>query len=369
MELYEEKKIEKKNDISKIIKIAIFVALSLMVILIILLLVIPKPVQEIKMSLIVDKKQVEIPETLCVINEETGEPFFSIKDLAGILKYSYYRGEYIDRYTEDNTKCYIESGEEMSSYILGSNVIYKAKSGASGRYEYYNIEEPVMVKNAKLYVNAEGIKIGFNVMLDYNKTTKRITIVTLPYLLETVTTDLKTKNEYTLNEKSFDNKKALLYDLIIALKNGKFGVINPKGEVIIGNKYDDITFSENTREFFVKSEDKKGVLSLGGDTKIPLNYSEIQWLDTDLRLYYVKKDNYTGVLDRNGKILIHIEYNEIGIDSKLFPKNKIKNQMLMWIYVNSFVPVLIIIALGLMVLFLRNIKYRRIKFNNGNIKK
>ncbi|MFQ3579119.1 MAG: hypothetical protein SNJ71_03140, partial [Bacteroidales bacterium] len=44
-------------------------------------------------------------------------------------------------------------------------------------------------------------------------------------------------------------------------------------------------------------------------------------------------------------------------------------QMLMWIYVNSFVPVLIIITLGLMVLFLRNIKYRRIKFNNGNIKK
>lgn len=65
--------------------------------------------------------------------------------------------------------------------------------------------------------------------------------------------------------------------------------------------------------------------------------------------------------------LISLRMREIKIRN--LDRAKIKNQMLMWIYVNSFVPVLIIIALGLMVLFLRNIKYRRIKFNNGNIKK
>ena len=331
MELYEEKKAVKKKDISKIIKNLLILTVTIILILVVLILVIPKPKVERPMSLTVDGVSKMLPEGLCILDGITGEPYFSIKDLADVLGYKYYRSEYIDRYTEDNTKCYVEAEQEVSSFLLGSKEIYKAKVGATGRYEYYNIGEAIRVDTDKLYSNLTGINIGFNVMAAYNKETKVISITTLPEYLKTVKTALKSGGTYTLDESDFNNNKATLYDLFVVKdNNNKIGVISNKGDVVIGHKYDKIVFSESTREFFVESEKKSGVLSLGGETKISLNYDSIEWLETDLRLYHVSKDKFHGVLDRNGKILVHIEYDAVGIDSKPFPKNKVKNNMFLY---------------------------------------
>ena len=65
--------------------------------------------------------------------------------------------------------------------------------------------------------------------------------------------------EYTntvIDEAKFQNKKDLLKGFIVFNTNGKYGVLNMDGDVIIGVKYDDITYSENTNEFYVKSENK-----------------------------------------------------------------------------------------------------------------
>lgn len=44
-------------------------------------------------------------------------------------------------------------------------------------------------------------------------------------------------------------------------------------------------------------------------------------------------------------------------------ESMVKQKMFLWVYINSFIPVLIIVAIGLMVLFLRKVKYDR-KFLN-----
>lgn len=331
MELRDEEQVAVNKGKTKVIKYALIGTILLMIILIIIVVAFPKKV-EVKTTLYINGTNTVIPTGFANIDEKTGEMYISIKDLADLLGYSYYRGEYLDRYTEDTTKCYVDSGVEVSSYIEGASSIYKAVTNSTGRYEYYNINNPVMINNSKLYSNVEGIKIGFNVYASYNINTKRIVINTLANLVTKAKEEVA-KLSYGIDEKRFQNRKAVLYDLRVVnskASNNKYGVVNANGETVIGMKYDSITFSENTREFFVTSSGKAGVLTLGGETKVALNYDSVDWLDTNSRLYLVTKDKFKGVLDRNGKILVHIEHTDIGIDSSKFPKNKIANKYLLY---------------------------------------
>lgn len=63
--------------------------------------------------------------------------------------------------------------------------------------------------------------------------------------------------------------------------------------------------------------------------------------------------------------LISLRMREVKIRN--LDKTKLKQQKITWIYINSFIPILIIIALGLTLLFLRKIKYNRlININDKN---
>jgi len=329
MELYEEEKSTDKKNQKLYLKIGLMIALFLLFIFIAMAFFLPKEPKEIKET----KKFVTInginenmPENFYIIND--GVEYISIQDMANLLGYNCLRGEYIDRYTEDISKCYVE-GEEISSFISGSNVIYKCTVDSTGQYMYYDIEDNVISYNNKLYCNMQGIQIGFNVLMekkDYGYTVKK-----LQYLLDEYKNMISTKyTNLEIDDKTYENKKAILSGFVIMRANNRYGVLNSKGEIVIGAKYDEIKFSEKTKEFSVKSNNKCGILSTSGETKISLNYDEITLLNSDHRLYYVKRNDKYGVLDRNGRIVVHIEYDTIGIDSSLYPKNKIKNQKLLY---------------------------------------
>ncbi|MBN2777505.1 MAG: gliding motility-associated ABC transporter substrate-binding protein GldG [Bacteroidales bacterium] len=63
--------------------------------------------------------------------------------------------------------------------------------------------------------------------------------------------------------------------------------------------------------------------------------------------------------------LISLRMREIKV--RTLNTNKLKQRMLMWVYVNSFIPVLIILVIGLLVVIFRRFKYDR-KFLNYKLK-
>lgn len=89
-------------------------------------------------------------------------------------------------------------------------------------------------------------------------------------------------------------------------------------------------------DFLVTSNEKVGVISSSGDTRIPINYDSIELMDSDLGLYVAERDSKFGVLDTRGNVKIYIENDEIGIDPNDFAQNDIKNK---YILAGNLIPV------------------------------
>ena len=80
-------------------------------------------------------------------------------------------------------------------------------------------------------------------------------------------------------------------------------------------------------DFLVTNNNKVGIISKNGETKVQLMYDSIELMDQKLGLYLAHKDGKYGVLDKAGNIKIHIENDEIGIDISNFAQNNIKNKL------------------------------------------
>ena len=197
------------------------------------------------------------------------------------------------------------------------------------------MSEPIKRNNNKLYVIRSGLETGCNLKLMYNQKTNQIIINTLPGLYK-VYNDKAEEGAYTNVDSisdNFNNKKAILYDMLVVKSGNKYGVTALDGVTTkIGTKYDEMEFIENTQEFLVKANDRYGIITKDGVVKIGINYSKIELLDNANGLYYaVNASNKKGVL-RNGKILgrLYVEYDEIGINPVLFPSDDIKNPRLLY---------------------------------------
>ncbi len=265
-----------------------------------------------------------------IIDETTKKVYIDIKGIAPYLNYSAHNGEYkID--AEDTNKCWVECSNETASFFLNSNKISKVAPKTDNDYEDYLITEPIISRDGRLYSIAEGIQIGFNVTFSYDEERNTIEIYTLPYLVSTYETRLKSYG-YEGSSASFKNQKAILYNLfVVKNENGFYGVINSSGEEIISPRYRSIEFNESGKEFFVKNNlNKVGILTQTGSNKINFEYDDINMIDKQTELYIVKNGNKYGVLDNNGNIVIHLEYEKIGVDVSKFPNNGINNKYLLY---------------------------------------
>lgn len=269
-------------------------------------------------------------EDLFVFEED--KVYVSIKDMANIVGYRAYNGAYgsQDQYSEDINKCYVESINEIASFELGSNIIYKTDEND---YEYFEINEPVKQINNKLYTTAEGISRAYNVAFSYNQENNQITVYTLPYLVATYSKSIENSAIAT----SFDNQKALLYNLVIVKntdssgESTKYGVSTLNGIEIVGTKYKNIEFIESTQEFIVTTTDNKmGIITSTGKTKVQPQYDDLKQVDKDLNLYLATNNKKQGIIEQNGKILIYIEFDKIGIDTSKFANSDIKNPYLLY---------------------------------------
>lgn len=291
-----------------------------------------------------DKRNTSYSSDLFIF--ENNKVYASLKDISTIIGYKYFNGGF-KQYTEDTDKCYLQCDDEVVTFEKDSRKIYKNLADEVD-YTYYTISEPVVRKYGKLYAKLEDLCVACNIQVTYSMEANNITIYTLPYLVEAYT---KAYSNAAIST-SFNNQKALLYGLLVVqnvenvdsnnnnidARTIRYGVNTLNNEEIIGMKYTDIEFIEGTEEFIVKTEENKvGLITSRGDTRVNPQYDALKQIDKDLNLYLATNNNKSGIIERNGKILVYLEYDQIGIDPNDFPTNDIKNRYILF---NNAIPVL-----------------------------
>ncbi len=275
-------------------------------------------------------------EKILVITED-GKVYVPIRSFASYVGYESGNGGY-KQYSEDNTKCYVQSANEVATFSLGSKKIYKILLDGSNDTEYYEIDEPILTMNGQLYTTIEGASVAFNISMSYNQETNTINIRTLPYLVAYYTKQFTNAGISDDNGARFSNQKALLYGMIV-VKNaeGNYGVydfVNKKE--ILGTKYANIKFIESSKEFIVTTvENKMGIMLYDSSTKINPQYDSIKQIDKDTGLYLATNNGKYGVINGSGSIVIYLEYDQIGIDAQTYA-SEIDNQYLLY---NKYIPV------------------------------
>lgn len=317
---------EKAKKLSRIILIFIVIVFILMIAIMCTIMYLQKNI----LRVYIDGISVNLPKDTIIMDDATGKIQVDITGIASYLNYDYHKGEF-KLYTEDENKCWVENKDETASFFLNSNKISKVVPDATKDYEDYTIQDPVISRNGKLYCTPEGIKIGFNVLFEYNQEANSIQIFTLPYLVKTYDQRLKTLG-YSGVDTNFNNQKAMLYDLFVVKKdNNLYGVINSQNQEVIGSRYSQMIFNESAKEFYVTNRiNKKGIITANGTTKIDLLYDEISMIDKNNGLYMVKSNGKYGVLGNSGNIVIYLEYDQIGVQTSLFPNNDIVNQYVLY---------------------------------------
>lgn len=330
-ESFQNKEEKKKKRTTRIVLIAII----LVVIIIIAIISYLMYIQSTVMRLTIDGQANENLKSLLVF-ESDGTIYAPIKEIATYFGYDSFNGEYSEK-SEIQSKCYVQSENEIANFELGQNKIYKLDlTKRTTDYEYEYIKKPVKAINGVLYVSTEGLEKAFNISFDYNQETNRITIYTMPYLYQYYANKVLDYG-YTSLDSTFVNQKAILNNYLIVSKDGKQqGVISVDGTTILEPKYDGITYLLSTSDFLIETNKKVGIMSANRETKVKIMYDNIEMMDRDLGLYVVKQDNKYGVIDVRGTTKIYIENDEIGIDISKFSQNNIKNR---YILADNLIPV------------------------------
>ena len=272
---------------------------------------------------------------------EGNKIYVSLYDIAGLIGYKYYQGGYKE-YTEDSSKCYLESDNEVCTFEEDENIIYKTPKDKMD-YEYYEIDEKVKTINNKLYITSKGLERACNLTFYYDSEKNDTAIYTLQYYVDYYMKN----NKFASVSKNYNNQKALMYGLLVtqSVENTEknqsrtmtYGVSKLNGEEIVGKKYTDINFIESTEEFIVKTEENKvGIITKDGETKVKPEYDSIKQIDKDLNLYLVELNKKQGVVEKDGRTLVYTEYDKIGVDASMFTENNIKNPYLLF---NNAIPV------------------------------
>ena len=323
-ESFQNREEKKKKKVTRIILVAMLFVLLIIIAIVAYLMYI----QSTTMRLTIDGVSNEKLKSLFVF-ESDGTIYAPIKEIASYFGYNSFNGDYSER-SEQQSKCYVQSENEVANFELGQNKIYKLDlTQDDADYEYVYIKNPVKAINGVLYVSTEGLEQAFNISFAYNQERNLITIYTLPYLYQYYASRIL---DYGYNELSneFVNQKALLKDKLVVLKDkDQYAVMGVDGTTILEPKYNRIKYLPNTDDFLVENNEKIGIISSNRETKVRIMYDRIELMDSDAGLYVVKMDDKYGVIDIRGNIKINIENDEIGIDISKFSQNNIKNKYIL----------------------------------------
>ena len=249
-----------------------------------------------------------------IISVETDESgnisiYAPIKEIASYFGYEAFNGEYT-MVSEDTNSCYVQNEEEVAVFNLDSNIIYKIdRKTQDSNYEYCKINKKIFKKDDVLYTDDEGLENGFNLAISYNAKKKIVDFYTLDTMVKSAESKV-TQYGYKELDDSLENHKAILEDImVVKSEDGQYGVVNySTGQKMLDSKYDKITYIPHKKAFLIMKNNKVGIISSDGTTKISPEYDELTLIDNENERYLAKKDGLYGVVNINGNVIIYIEY-------------------------------------------------------------
>ncbi len=294
--------------------IAIIIAIIITIIAICVIVALMQEIEPISESLKVYVDGVETKVDTSIFLFEDDDIYVDVKAIAGYVGYEAHSGEYKIE-AEDANKVFVENKQETASMFLNSTTISKIEPDSNEEYKNYTMSEPAREVNGDIYVISDGIQIACNIKLSYNASQKTIYIESLDYIYNYYNEAIQSMGYVGIDD-AFENQKAILYDRIVVQNTDeRYGVINAKGDEIIGTRYSYVEFDEYNKEFTITNAyGKVGIDYIDGETKINVSYDEIHSINKENGLYVVKNNNKYGVINGSEKIVIYLEYDEIGID-------------------------------------------------------
>lgn len=282
------------------------------------------------LGLNIDGKDVQITQNM-LISDDSGVNYISLQQLSTSIGYNYLRGGY-GEYAEDETKCYLESKNQVIGFEANSNRIYKTTQNSKTDYEYYNLNNKIIQSNGILYIALEDLALGCNVVYTFSNEQYKILINTPENLSKSYT---KTFAEKGLTiDSNIQNQKSIVYNMVVVSNaSGKLGVVDTKANTIIGQKYTTINFDEFSQRFIVSNNNRYGIISREGSIVAELKYENISIINYSPLLYEVKQNNKVGVLDEKGNLIIDTVFDKLGfyensnlVESTLIIDNFSNNQ-------------------------------------------
>lgn len=366
---------EKKKKMFKIITRAIIILLVLCIILLIFSNVIKKNAFKCYID---NSKNTSVKNDILMKDDngriymENDNVYISISKLANVLNLQCYNSEYKKK-GEDKSKCQVKNENIYTSFIAGSNQIYKAieeqipeskdkKNNVSASktstadaettqenkkvdFEYFQVSDRVRWVNNELYASIEAIELGLDVVVDYNKKDNTLRINTLKKLEQTA--KYARKDAVDSSEYNYKNKRLLKYGLVI-VKDAEqnYGVASytnteKLGSFVASCKYQSIDFDESTKSIYVvtKNDSKKSILCINLDKQqvesdINTPYDDIKTVTDDFKYFMVKQNEKFGIVGNDGNPIIPIEFEEIGVKEEIY--TDITNK---YILADKYVPV------------------------------
>ena len=334
MNLMGEDFVQNKPGNSGTLKKILLISIIALVICIVIIILILALVKDEKKTFTIDGVANDnIKKT--IIFENDGNVHISIRDIAEYLGYQSYSGNYVER-SENANECYVANKQEVASFVANSNVIEKINPNTK-ESTYFTIDENIQMKDGKLYTTPKGIATAFNVYFGVTEDKTKVTIQTLPYLVEAYKKSV-VEMGYKEISSVFDDQKTILKGLaIIKDGQGQYGLLDVLNKnIILETKYSNISYIPVTETFKVKSNGKIGIVNEKGEELIKMQYDKLQLISQASKLYVVAQDNRIGVINEIGDIKIPINFQGIGIDISKFDKNDLNNK---YIIADKYIPI------------------------------
>lgn len=317
-----DQEIKKQQPKGKKIVLTLLIFSILALIMVIVMMMALAGKQTKSLSITINDAKVTIDEVL-LATDERGVNYISIPKISKAIGFEYLTGEY-KQYNEDttNTKGYLENQNQIIQFVADTNKIQKITPQSNLDYEEYKLKNIILNKNNQLYIALEDLNVGLNIIYEYKIEDNQIILNTVDDLALGYNSSLpaETNNLYTNINDSFNNKKAIAYDmLVVSNQSQKLGVINRNDfSTIIGNKYSSIEFVESANVFIVSDNNKYGVIGKESNKEpiINLNYEEVSIVSNSPICYQVKLAGRYGIINKDGKPIINNDYESTGYNAQ-----------------------------------------------------
>ena len=352
---------EEKQKTKKIL-VMIFAAMFVLAIIVVVLLVLISKGEKPKLSLNIDGNPMTTSQVFYEYDSNSGAWFFSVKDLAAALNYTYNRGG-IDITDESESNCTIVNPNKFEKVLFESNkqelVKYYTYPNALVSNQHFDIKYMIRYDtvNKRILADESAIERAFNCDISYDETTLKLSISTLEGTAIRAFSEMNpnaitsTKDAFS-DVVTFQNNKALLRNIIIVKdpNTGLYGIEKYNSETnsfdsIISTKYKYFQFIEGLNKFIAQGEnDKYGILSENGEVDVDLSYTYLFCIDIRSGLYMAgttsgKQCVVAGASSQTshtGKIIVPADYDRIGISGNNFNDDKLEGE---YILCGSLIPV------------------------------